>query len=404
MKKTINYRSFLASAAVMLTFTALTAACDQEQSKVKTAQIAPAKAKEAPGLIPAQTAPKSMEESLSFLPDPVAIIGDKKISKAEFLKKMGNIPPEFLAQMPKNLLMQQFKMAIETMINEYLLLLSAEKAGIKPSKELAVSEFEKKLKTLPAAQLETLKQELAKQGKTLNDLKKEFTTNPEVIKMTAVNSWIERDLRGKLNVTDAEVTKYYNDNKATFKMPRTVTTSHILISGSDTPGTPADPAKDKAAREKAESILAQIKKGADFGTIAQKESKCGSAQAKGMLGELSQNQLVPEYFNAAFALKPGEISKVVKSPFGYHIIKLHSKKEATTLPLDAKMKTALKEKLTSDKLEKQIKTYIKAQKLAMKVIIPPFKGEEAAAKKAAPAAKKAAPAAKKAAPAAKKAK
>ena len=404
MKKTINYRSFLASAAVMLTFTALTAACDQEQPKVKTARIAPAKAKEAPGLIPAQTAPKSMEESLSFLPDPVAIIGDKKISKAEFLKKMGNIPPEFLAQMPKNLLMQQFKMAIETMINEYLLLLSAEKAGIKPSKELAVSEFEKKLKTLPAAQLETLKQELAKQGKTLNDLKKEFTTNPEVIKMTAVNSWIERDLRGKLNVTDAEVTKYYNDNKATFKMPRTVTTSHILISGSDTPGTPADPAKDKAAREKAESILAQIKKGADFGTIAQKESKCGSAQAKGMLGELSQNQLVPEYFNAAFALKPGEISKVVKSPFGYHIIKLHSKKEATTLPLDAKMKTALKEKLTSDKLEKQIKTYIKAQKLAMKVIIPPFKGEEAAAKKAAPAAKKAAPAAKKAAPAAKKAK
>ncbi len=404
MKKTINYRSFLASAAVMLTFTALTAACDQEQPKVKTAQIAPAKAKEAPGLIPAQTAPKSMEESLSFLPDPVAIIGDKKISKAEFLKKMGNIPPEFLAQMPKNLLMQQFKMAIETMINEYLLLLSAEKAGIKPSKELAVSEFEKKLKTLPAAQLETLKQELAKQGKTLNDLKKEFTTNPEVIKMTAVNSWIERDLRGKLNVTDAEVTKYYNDNKATFKMPRTVTTSHILISGSDTPGTPADPAKDKAAREKAESILAQIKKGADFGAIAQKESKCGSAQAKGMLGELSQNQLVPEYFNAAFALKPGEISKVVKSPFGYHIIKLHSKKEATTLPLDAKMKTALKEKLTSDKLEKQIKTYIKAQKLAMKVIIPPFKGEEAAAKKAAPAAKKAAPAAKKAAPAAKKAK
>ena len=76
MKKTINYRSFLASAAVMLTFTALTAACDQEQPKVKTAQIAPAKAKEAPGLIPAQTAPKSMEESLSFLPDPVAIIGD----------------------------------------------------------------------------------------------------------------------------------------------------------------------------------------------------------------------------------------------------------------------------------------------------------------------------------------
>ena len=396
MKKTINYRSFLASAAVMLTFTALTAACDQEQPKVKTAQIAPAKEKAAPGLLPAAPA-KSVEESLSFLPDPVAIIGNKKISKAEFIKKLGNIPPELIAQMPKNLLIQQFKMAIDNMVNEYLLVLSAEKAGIKPSKELAVSEFDKKLKALPAAQLETLKQELAKQGKSIDDLKKEFTTNPEDIKMTAVNYWIERDLKGKLKVTDAEVTKYYNANKATaFNMPRTVKTAHILISGSDTPGTAADPAKDKAAKEKAEALLAQIRKGADFGTIAQKESKCGSAQVKGELGELSQNQLVPEYFNAAFALKPGEISNVVKSPFGYHIIKLHSKKEATTLPLDAKLKTAIKEKITSDKLEKQIQAYIKAQKTAMKVIIPPFKGEEAAAKKPAPAAKKAAPAAKKA--------
>ena len=254
MKKTINYRSFLASAAVMLTFTALTAACDQEQPKVKTAQIAPAKEKAAPGLIPPAPA-KTLDESLSFLPDPVAIIGNKKITKAEFIKKLGNIPPELLAQMPKNLLVQQFKMAINSMVDEYLLVLSAEKAGIKPSKELALAEFEKKLKALPAAQQETLKQELAKQGRSLDDLKKEFTTNPEVIRMTAVNHWIERDVKGKLNVTDAEVTKYYNDNKAkAFRMPRTVKTAHILISGSDTPGTPADPAKDKAAKEKAESI------------------------------------------------------------------------------------------------------------------------------------------------------
>lgn len=394
MKKTINYRSWLASTAAVLTFAALTAACDQEQPKVKTAELAPAKAKAnaQPALIPAQKAPaKSLEETLSFLPDPVAIIGKTKISKAEFLKKMGNIPPEFIAQMPRNILIQQFKMAVDTLVNEHLLILSAEKAGIKPTSKLALAEFEKKLKALSPNQLETLKQELAKQGKTINDLKKEFTSNPEIIKMTAVNHWIEKNLRSKLKVSDAEVTKYYNDNKATFKKPRTVTTSHILISAADVPGKAADPAKEKAAKAKAESLLAQIKKGADFGTIAQKESKCGSAQAKGMLGELSQAQLVPEYFNAAFALKPGEVSKVVKSPFGYHIIKLHSKKEAATVPLDANLKTAIKEKLTSDKLENQIKNYIKAQKIAMKVVITPFK-EDPAPKKAVKAApKKAAP-------------
>lgn len=387
MKKSmIRYRTILTSAAVALSFTALTAACDQEQPKVKTAKIAPAKPKQAPGLIPAAAGKtKSVAEILSFLPDPVAIIGKKKISKAEFIKKLGNVPAEFLSQMPKNLLEQQFRMAIDTMVNEQLLLISAEKAGIKPSAALATAEFNKKLKAIPAPQMEVLKKELAKQGKTIEDLKKEFTTNPEIINMTAINLWVEKNLKSKIKVTDAQIAKYYKDNAAKFKTPRTITSSHILIPSSDTPGKPGTAAQDKAAKAKAEALLAQIKKGADFGTIAEKESKCGSAKAKGMLGEMTQNQLVPEYFNAAFALKIGEISKVVKSPFGYHIIKLHGKKEASVLPLDAKLKVAIKEDLTAQALEKQLKAFVEKQKKALKVVIPPFKSEVKAAPKKAPA-------------------
>lgn len=400
MKKSmLHYRTVLASAAVALSFTALTAACDQAQEKVKTAKIAPAQEKKAPGLIPAApAAKKSLDEILSFLPDPVAIIGTKKISKAEFIKKLGNVPAEFLSQMPKNLLEQQFKMAIDTLVNEQLLLISAEKAGIKPSAALATAEFDKKLKAIPPAQMEVLKQELAKQGKTINDLKKEFTTNTEIMNMTAINLWVEKNLKSKIKVTDAQIAKYYKDNAAKFSQPRTVTTSHILISASETPGKPGTPEQEKAAKAKAESLLAQIKKGADFGMIAEKESKCGSAKNKGMLGEMAQGQLVPEYFNAAFALKVGAVSNVVKSPFGYHIIKLHAKKEASLLPLDAKLKAAIKEDLIAQSLEKELKSYIEKQKKAMKVVIPPFKGEKVAVK-AAPAKKAAVKAAPKKAPA-----
>lgn len=402
MKKTMtHYRTILASAAVALSFTALTAACDQEQPKVKTAKIAPAAPKKAPGLIPAaQKAPaKSLAEILSFLPDPVAIIGKKKISKAEFIKKLGNVPAEFLAQMPQNLLEQQFRMAIETLVNEQLLLLSAEKAGIKPSAALATAEFEKKLKAIPPAQMEVLKKELAKQGKTIENLKKEFTTNQEIINMTAINLWVEKNLKSKIKVTDAQINKYYKDNAAKFRQPRTITTSHILISPTDNPGKPGTAAQEKAAKAKAEALLAQIKKGADFGAIAEKESKCGSAKAKGMLGEMAEGQLVPEYFKAAFALKVGAVSNVVKSPFGYHIIKLHAKKEAALLPLTANLKKSIKDDLIAQALDKQLKTFIAAQKKALKVVIPPFKST---AQKAAAPAKKAP--AKKAAPAAKKAK
>ncbi|MBO4304111.1 MAG: peptidylprolyl isomerase [Lentisphaeria bacterium] len=379
----LHFRTVLTSAAVALSFTALTAACDQEQPQTKTAQLTPVPAaKSEPGLIPPQGAKKSLDEILSFLPDPVAIIGTKKITKAEFLKKLGNVPPELLSQMPRNLLEQQFRMAIDTLVNEQLLLSAAEKAGIKPSAALATEEFEKKLKAIPPAQMEVLKKELAKQGKTMDDLKKEFTTNPEIINMSAINLWVEKNLKSKIKVTDAEVEKFYKDNKDKFKQPRTVTTSHILITATAEPGKAGTPKQEKDAKEKAESLLAQIRKGADFGAIAEKESKCGSAKAKGMLGEMAEGQLVKEYFDAAFALKDGEISNVVKSPFGYHIIKLHSKKEASILPLDAKLKTAIKEDLTAQALEKQLKSCIDGMKKDLNVVIPPFKSDAKADAKA----------------------
>ncbi|GAB2455489.1 hypothetical protein GCM10027082_02530 [Comamonas humi] len=100
-------------------------------------------------------------------------------------------------------------------------------------------------------------------------------------------------------------------------VPAQVHVAHILVSG-----------VDAKAEEKATALLKQLKGGADFATLAKEKSEdTGSAAKGGDLGQLQKGRTVPEFENAAFALqKPGELSPLVKSQFGYHIIKLVDKK------------------------------------------------------------------------------
>ena len=396
-------RPFLATVTAVLAFGTL-AACGDDAPPVKTADLKAApvakQEKKAPALIPgAKAAPgkpaKTLAEVLDFLPANIAIINGKKITKADFLKRLGNIPVEMLAQMPPQVLRQQFSMAVDTLVNEELMLLAAARAGIKADAKLAQAEFEKKLKEIPADKMAQFKAELAKQNKTVEDIKKEFTTNKEIIRMAAINKFLETKVRAGIKIADSAVVKFYNENKARFQLPASVKTAHILIPFSDPPSPgPVDPAKEKIAKAKADAILAQLKKGADFGKLAEKESKCGSAKQKGELGEMTRDMLVPEYFNAAFAMKPGQVSGVVKSPFGFHIIKLHSKKAASVRPLDAKLKEELKNGLLTMEMEKKVKAFLEAEKKAAKVVVTPFLPEKKAAApaKKAPAKKAAAPA------------
>jgi peptidyl-prolyl cis-trans isomerase D len=136
----------------------------------------------------------------------------------------------------------------------------------------------------------------------------------------------------QVTVSDAEIADFYNKNKARFSTPEKRTASHILF----TTKRDAKPAETAAVRAKAEAVLAEVRKNPnDFAKIAKAQSQDpGSAELGGDLGTVEKGAFVKPVEDAIYAQKEGELSGLVQSEFGYHIIKVTSIKPATERPLD----------------------------------------------------------------------
>jgi peptidyl-prolyl cis-trans isomerase D len=159
---------------------------------------------------------------------------------------------------------------------------------------------------------------------------------------------VDRDqLRSRITITPQDIESYYNSNVQQFQTPEQVRASHILLK---TEG------KDEAAvRKQAEDILKQAKApGADFAALAKKYSEDDGSKANG--GDLDyfpKGRMVPEFEQAAFSMQPGQISDLVKSQFGFHIIKVVDKKPAATRSLD-EARSQIQGTLAAQRVEQQI--------------------------------------------------
>ena len=151
---------------------------------------------------------------------------------------------------------------------------------------------------------ENYKKALDAQGITEVQFRKELE------KGAKVNKLVEQACAGVADPTEDEVAKFYEAHKAEFVVPHQVLCQHILVKGSD------DAALDKikAIRERI------VSGGADFAEEAKKNSDCPSGQEGGSLGWFGRGMMVPEFDKVAFEMKKGEVSGVVSTQFGYHLI------------------------------------------------------------------------------------
>ncbi len=143
-------------------------------------------------------------------------------------------------------------------------------------------------------------------------------------------------LAADTQVTDQDLRSYYDQHREEFRVPESVTVSHILIK-TPTPGPDGkvDQKAVAAAKAKAEDVLKQVKAGGNFAELAKKYSEDpGSAKNGGSLGPVQRGRTVPEFEKVAYSLPKGQVSDLVQTTYGFHIIKVDDKQQAHTKSLD----------------------------------------------------------------------
>lgn len=177
-----------------------------------------------------------------------------------------------------------------------------------------------------------------------------------------ISNYIETNFVSKAKVLEADIRSFYDKNPDKFKKDESVKASHILI-GVDSKATAEEKTK---AFKKAEKLQKEVAAGADFAEVAKVNSTCPSGKQGGDLGFFGKGQMVPAFEKSAYSLKIGEISPVVETQFGYHIIKVTEKKAPeVTAYKDAKPK--IEEFLKGQKINLDIQKYIAETKKTAKI-------------------------------------
>jgi len=249
----------------------------------------------------------------------VAKVNGAIITKTQLNKAIKNIFDKAKKQ-GKNIdraqLLEIKKKHLEDLIHRELLLQASKKANITITKDVVDKQLEKIKKKFPS--VAAYQKKIRKLKVTENDLRSQIKI------AMAIQLFINNKIFSKVNVSEKKIHDYYKANQKYFDQPEKIRASHILIKVDPT----AKQSKKNNALKKIEDIYQKAKNGEDFGLLAKKYSQGPSSSKEGDLGFFSKGQMVKPFGDAAFSLKPGEISGIVTTQFGYHIIKTIEKKPA----------------------------------------------------------------------------
>lgn len=170
---------------------------------------------------------------------------------------------------------------------------------------------------------------------------------------------LDRSLRPGVAVADDQVKRFYQTNTAQFTQPEKWRVSHILFLTQNAYRQELTETQKKEKRQTAEKVLARIKAGEDFASLAREYSEDPNSRAKGgELPPLARPQMAPEFEKAASALTPGQVSEVVATRVGFHILKMHEKLPVRVTPF-AEVQADLREYLLRQEIQLKIPDFLK---------------------------------------------
>jgi peptidyl-prolyl cis-trans isomerase C len=248
------------------------------------------------------------------------------------------------------------KQAVDNAINRVLLESALAKMGSKADEKTVGAEMDAFRKNFVSD--EAYNADLAKRGMTADQFRREVE-----IGILAKELFDKRTASIK-PVSEQDARAFYDNNEERFVQPERVKASHILLQVNQN-----DPETTRAAKKaEAQRILGEIKKGGDFAEMARKFSDCPSKQQGGDLGFFERGRMDPEFEKVAFGLKTGQMSGVVETQFGYHIIKAVEHSPASTVPFD-QAKQNIMQYLTEQQKQQALTTYFDSLRAASNVQI-----------------------------------
>ena len=287
----------------------------------------------------------------------VAVVNGTVIKQAEFDSEMNRVLERLqrTGRIPNDLERSQIKkQVLENLIARELLYQESQKKGIKVDQK----EIEAQLTALKGrfpSEVE-FKKALSTMNLTEADLRFQFERD------VAIRKLLDDQIGGKSTVSEKESRAYYDSNLESFKKPEQVRASHILIKVD--PG--ADEAKKAEARTKIESLQAKLKNGEDFGAVAKEYSEGPSGPKGGDLGFFGRGQMVKPFEETAFSMKPGQVSGMVETRFGYHLIMVTERTPESTLSYE-EVKDRLEQYLKQQKVQEEIAAYVENLKSKAKI-------------------------------------
>jgi peptidyl-prolyl cis-trans isomerase C len=306
---------------------------------------------------PASAEPQAVKPLPATLPDVLARVNGETITRKEVEDYIKNLEGQFGGPVPADQRDQMYRGVIDQMVGYKLLMQEATARKVTVPDAEVEAKIDEVRKQFPSEDL--FMQTLISRNLTLDRMRSD--ARGEI----AITRLIETEIADKIALKPGQVEDFYKQNPDQFKQPERVRASHILISIPEA----ADAAARTEARTRAEQILKDVKSGKDFAALAKQHSQDpGSAVNGGDLGFFQQGQMVGPFNDAAFSLKPGAVSDLVETQFGFHIIKVAEKQPGRTVPLD-EVRPKVEQFLQHQNRETQTEAFVKALRAKGKVEI-----------------------------------
>jgi peptidyl-prolyl cis-trans isomerase C len=288
------------------------------------------------------------------LPDILARVNGEAVKKEDFDRMIKTMESRAGQPIPADRRDEIMRGALDQLITYTVLSQESKNRGIK----VEPAEIDAKMAQLKAQfpTQQAFDKALKDRGMSVESLRKDAQVDLSVTKL------MDAEVATLPGPSDAEAKEFYDKNPDKFKENEQVRASHILIRVDEK----ADAATKQKARAEIDAVLKQAKAGADFAKLAQEHSQDGSASQGGDLNYFNKGQMVGPFDKVAFELKPGQLSDVVTTQFGYHIIKVTDKKPGRTVPFE-EAQPRIKEFLGGQKKQQHADAFIDGLKKKSKI-------------------------------------